>query len=49
MISIGERYDFGDLIAGIPTSFGIGSLTGVATGSIYGVSLTDQALTLVVK
>ena len=43
---VGESYDFGDLLAGMVGSFGIGSITGIADSSAYGVSFTDAALSL---
>lgn len=46
MFSIGENYDIGDVIAGIGTTFGIGSITGISQSSVYGVSLNDTAFSL---
>lgn len=41
-----SHYDLGDAVGAVPTSFGIGSLTGIATGALYDVGFSDVAFSV---
>ena len=41
-----SHFDLGDALGAVPVTFGIGSLTGIATGSAYGVGFGDTAFAL---
>jgi hypothetical protein len=43
---INSKFDAGDLISGIFATFGISGITGIGSSTLYGVSISDQMISL---
>lgn len=43
---INSKFDGGDLISGIFATFGVSGITGIGSSTLYGVSISDQLISL---